>query len=129
MDYANHWRIWIGRIIPRKGFFAMKLFILDVTRTAVVLAESEEEARLFAEEVDEWESHQVCVYEVSETVELPLEWEDDCLVYHNGDADIALGEAKTIAKVSVEREEHLAHEAELRKPAYLRKKEKKEKKQ
>lgn len=74
----------------------MKLYVYERKIKSYVLAESEEEAMDFSREIagDEIFPDESC-YETSSN---ELNWNLDCLVYHNGDSDVTLREALEITK-------------------------------
>lgn len=71
----------------------MKLYAVEVSYKAYVLADNEFDAGQFATEVAETESSpDVFVYEVTPPKN-PLGWDSDCLVYHEtSDKEIKLSD-------------------------------------
>jgi hypothetical protein len=75
----------------------MKLYAVEITYSAYVLAKDEFEAEDFVDDILSMESEQ-CLF-VNEVVsnQNPLGWDPDCLVYHQGKEDITLAKARQLA--------------------------------
>jgi hypothetical protein len=72
----------------------MKLFIVTVTRTAMVWAESENVAANQSGEIQQWEEPEVEATEADGR--RAHGWTDDELVYHDSEGDITLAEAEAM---------------------------------
>jgi hypothetical protein len=71
-----------------------KLFFVEVTKSAWVLAESSEEAKEFADEILDTEYlKELGVSLYTEENLRASGWDKNCLVYHNGTNDITIGDA------------------------------------
>ena len=71
-----------------------KLFYVDVTKYAWVLAENEEEAKTFADEILDTEPFKtVDVFPYTEEYLKVSGWNEYSLVYHNGTEDITVEDA------------------------------------
>lgn len=71
-----------------------KLFYVEITKSAWVLAADEEEAETFADEILDTEPFKKV--DVSPYIEEYLKvsgWDEYCLVYHNGTEDITVEDA------------------------------------
>ena len=71
-----------------------KLFYVEITKSAWVLAADEEEAETFADEILDTEPFKKV--DVSPYIEEYLKvsgWDEYCLVYHNGTDDITVEDA------------------------------------
>ena len=66
-----------------------KLYVLEISYKAYVLADDEFEAKDFKPEVVNWEDPDMSVHETQRN---ELSWSLDCLVYNSGPADIKLGD-------------------------------------
>lgn len=77
-----------------------KLFEVTIAKTAYVLAETEEEAKELQHEIERWEDFPSVEAEPWSGGTLNG-WDDKCLVYHKGDGDISLAEAKQMVTANV----------------------------
>lgn len=68
----------------------LKLYVVRVIREAYVLAADEVEAKHMKTEIEGWLSP---IVEVSSGRE-NIGWEDESLIFHNGNYDITLAEAR-----------------------------------
>lgn len=73
----------------------MKLFIVRYEYEAVVLAENKEEAQRLGQRIER-DIVNDGIYdgpsEVCDFTHYPMDWEPNCLVYHDGPADLELGQ-------------------------------------
>jgi hypothetical protein len=67
------------------------LFLVSVMYRGVVMADSAAEAEDFADEIVRWDGPEV---EVGPFASGEVFWPDDALVYHSGESDITLEQAK-----------------------------------
>ena len=71
-----------------------KLFYVEITKSAWVLAADEEEAETFADEILDTEPFKkVDVSPYTEEYLKVSGWDEYCLVYHNGTEDITVEDA------------------------------------
>lgn len=71
-----------------------KLFYVEVTKSAWVLAENEEEAKTFADKILDTEYlMDIDVFPYTEEYLKVSGWDEYCLVYHNGTDDITVEDA------------------------------------
>ena len=67
-----------------------KLWVVTITRSGYVLAESEQEALAELRQIEKWEDPDVTAYESDGN---PLGWEDTALVYGVPSADMTFAQA------------------------------------
>lgn len=72
----------------------MKLFIVTVTREAMVWAENAQAAESMSDEIEEWETADIESEEANGR--RASGWTDDTNVYHGGNRNITLAEAEAM---------------------------------
>lgn len=73
-----------------RGVRPKLIWAVRVVREAYVLAETQAEAEELAYEIERWEEPQITVHSGS----VDLGWPGQCNVYHDGEADITLAQAR-----------------------------------
>lgn len=72
----------------------LRLYVVRVVREAYVLAEDEAEAADMQGEIERWETPEVEVGSGSERLDGWSQEPERCMVYHNGQGDITLAQAR-----------------------------------